>query len=470
MRAEDYSYIYFLGIGGIGMSAIARYFNAKGYPVWGYDKTATSLTQALSGEGIQIHFEDDVTLIPAEVKQNKEKTLVILTPAIPADHTEWQYFRENEFTIKKRSEVLGIITANAFTIAVAGTHGKTTTSSMIAHLLHHADVECSAFLGGISVNLNSNLLLSEGKEGKAIIVVEADEYDRSFLQLFPDIAIVTSTDADHLDIYGDKEELIYSFQDFISQIKPGGTLLLNTKADARVTAKIDASVKILPYGLEDTEVNAGAIVIEGHHFKFNLNSKFGALPGLDLPVPGYHNVENALAACITAQLLLVPPHQIRSGLAAYKGVKRRFEFVTETEQHVYIDDYAHHPTEINAFVKSLKALYPEKKIRLIFQPHLFSRTRDFADEFAQSLSQVQEVELLEIYPAREKPIPGITSEMLLNLIKGPKKGIYSKQEVLDKLSQEADFDILATVGAGDIDTLIYPIKNILETKKNVSEA
>ena len=452
------------------MSAIARYFKTKGFPVWGYDKTPTPLTQALSEEGTQIHYSDDVNLIPLEVKQNKEQTLVILTPAIPADHSEWQFFRENGFTIKKRSEVLGIITANAFTIAVAGTHGKTTTSSMIAHLLHHAGVNCSAFLGGISVNLNSNLLLSETREEKPIIVVEADEYDRSFLRLFPDIAIVTSTDADHLDIYGDKEELINSFQEFISQIKPGGTLLLNTKADFRVTANIHPSVKVIPYGLDNTEVNAGAISIVGHHFKFNLTSKLGIIPGLDLPVPGYHNVENALAACVTAQLLLVPPHQIRSGLAAYKGVKRRFEFVTETDRHIYIDDYAHHPTEINAFVKSLKALYPEKKIRLIFQPHLFTRTRDFAEEFAQSLSQVQEVELLEIYPAREKPIPGVTSEMLFNLITGPEKAIVSKQEVLDKLTQNPDFDILATVGAGDIDTLINPIKNILETKKNVSEA
>ncbi|MDQ4142118.1 MAG: UDP-N-acetylmuramate--L-alanine ligase, partial [Bacteroidota bacterium] len=398
MRSENYRYIYFLGIGGIGMSAIARYFKAKGLPVWGYDKTPTPLTQTLSEEGIHIHFEDEINLIPDEVKQNREQTLVVLTPAIPADHNEWKYFRENGFTIKKRSEVLGIITANAFTIAVAGTHGKTTTSSMIAHLLHHAGVNCSAFLGGISVNLNSNLLLGKEEDGREIIVVEADEYDRSFLRLFPDIAIVTSTDADHLDIYGDKEELIRSFQDFISQIKPKGTLLLNTKADSRATAKIDSSVKVLHYGLEGAEINAGTISIEGHCFKFNLVTPTGIVPGLELPVPGYHNVENALAACVTTQLMRVPPHQNRSGLAAYRGVKRRFEFVAETPKHIYIDDYAHHPSEINAFVNSLKALFPEKKIKLIFQPHLFTRTRDFADEFARSLSQVNEVELLEIYP------------------------------------------------------------------------
>ncbi len=452
------------------MSAIARYFNAKGLPVWGYDKTATPLTQALSDEGIRIHYDDDVSLIPEEIKQNIPQTLVILTPAIPAEHGEWQYFREQGYIIRKRSEVLGIITAHAYTIAVAGTHGKTTTSSMIAHLLHHAGVDCSAFLGGISVNLNSNLLLAQGTDGREIVVVEADEYDRSFLRLFPDIAIVTSTDADHLDIYGDKAELIHSFTDFIGQIKPGGTLLLNTQADLRVTAKIDPSVKMHTYGLEEAEINAGAVTIEGHHFKFNLTSKLGVIPGLDLPVPGFHNVENALAACLVAQLLRVPPHKIRQGLATYRGVKRRFEFVAEAGGYIYIDDYAHHPSEINAFVRSLKALFPGKKIKLIFQPHLFTRTRDFADEFAQSLSQADEVDLLEIYPAREKPLPGVTSEMLLNRITTAKKGIFSKAEVLERLAQAIDFEVVATVGAGDIDTLVSPIKNIIENKKNVPKA
>lgn len=452
------------------MSAIARYFNTKGLPVWGYDKTPTPLTQALTEEGIRIHYEDDVNLIPQEVIENPEQTLVVLTPAIPAEHQEWAYLRENNYEIKKRSEVLGIITANAYTIAVAGTHGKTTTSSMIAHLLHHAGVDCSAFLGGISVNLNSNLLLSKDTEGREIVVVEADEYDRSFLRLYPDVAIVTSTDADHLDIYGDKDALVQSFQDFISQIKPGGTLLLNTKADPRAVEKINESVKVIHYGLEQAELNAGPITIEGHHFKFNLTTPTNILPGLDLPVPGYHNVENALAACYVAQIMRVPPHQIRAGLAAYRGVKRRFEFVIETRDYIYIDDYAHHPSEINAFVKSLKALFPEKKIKIIFQPHLFTRTRDFADEFAQSLSQVDEVELLEIYPAREKPILGVTAEMLLNRISGPKKSILSKQQVLDKLIQDVDFEVVATVGAGDIDTLVLPIKNILKNKKNVPEA
>ncbi|QNF34290.1 UDP-N-acetylmuramate--L-alanine ligase [Adhaeribacter swui] len=470
MRADAYKYIYFLGIGGIGMSAIARYFNAKGLPVWGYDKTPTPLTQALTEEGIQIHYEDDIDLIPTEIKQNPAQTLVVLTPAIPAEHQEWAYLRENNFEIKKRSEVLGIITANAYTIAVAGTHGKTTTSSMIAHLLHHAGVDCSAFLGGISVNLNSNLLLSQNAEGREIVVVEADEYDRSFLRLYPDIAIVTSTDADHLDIYGDKDALIQSFQDFISQIKPGGTLLFNTKADARALATIDNSVKVVQYGLEKAELNAGPVTIEGHHFKFNLTSSTNLLPGLDLPVPGYHNVENALAACFVAQLLRVPPHQIRAALAAYRGVKRRFEFVVDSPDCIYVDDYAHHPTEINAFVTSLKALFPEKKIKIIFQPHLFTRTRDFADEFAKSLSQVDEVELLEIYPAREKPISGVNAKMLLNRISGPKKSLLSKQEVLQKITENIDFEVIATVGAGDIDTLVTPIKNILKNKKNVSEA
>lgn len=461
--ATNYKYIYFLGIGGIGMSAIARYFHAQGKPVWGYDKTETALTQNLVSEGLKIHYEDNVNLIPKEVLENKAETLVILTPAVPQDHSELNFFRHEGYIIKKRSEVLGIITANAFTIAVAGTHGKTSTSSMIAHLLHACGVDCSAFLGGISVNLNSNLAIGNAQQnGKPIVVVEADEFDRSFLTLHPDIAIVTNSDADHLDIYGDKDHLIHSFQDFIGQVKPGGTLILNKNTDPRLTDKIQAGVNVITYSLNHGELQASNITVNGRTFAFNLIGPQGRMLDLELPVPGFHNVENMLAAIQACLLLQVPENAIREAVKSYRGVKRRFEYVAETSTKVYIDDYAHHPTEIEAFIKSLKALYPGKKIKVIFQPHLFTRTRDFAEGFSQSLSLADEVVLLDIYPAREKPIPGVTSEIILRNITSSQKSLQSKAEVLLNLQSDMAYDVLATVGAGDIDTLVTPIKNIVE--------
>ncbi|PRY12729.1 UDP-N-acetylmuramate--L-alanine ligase [Pontibacter ummariensis] len=462
MRLDNYSYIYFLGIGGIGMSAIARWFKAKGYPVWGYDKTRTPLTEALEQEGIEVHYEDNIALLPEEILQHKQQTLVVLTPAIPAEHSEWAYLREQQYMIKKRSEVLGIITASAYTVAVAGTHGKTTTSSMVTHLLHHAGVDCSAFLGGIATNLNSNLLIGKGAVEKEVVVVEADEYDRSFLTLFPEIAIVTSADPDHLDIYGDKEELIRTFQRFISQIKPGGYLFLQEKTDPRLTDLIQAGVHIVKYSLEGGEAHIKNLAIRGRWFEFGVESPFGNIPSLRLGVPGYHNAENALAAVLVAQALKVTEEKIRDGVETFSGVKRRFEFVYEGKGKVYIDDYAHHPKEIDAFMTSLRALYPNKRIKVIFQPHLFSRTRDFADEFAESLSKADELVLLDIYPAREKPIPGVTSEMVLEQVKSPIKELMHKEEVVGNLFKNGDFDVLATVGAGDIDTLVKPLRNFLE--------
>nr|WP_255481249.1 UDP-N-acetylmuramate--L-alanine ligase [Pontibacter sp. Tf4] len=459
---EDYKYIYFLGIGGIGMSAIARWFHAKGFPVWGYDRTRTPLTQALEKEGIKVHYEDAIANLPQEILGDKENTLVVLTPAIPAEHAEWNYLKEQGYTIKKRSEVLGIITANAYTIAVAGTHGKTTTSSMVTQLLHHAGVDASAFLGGIATNINSNLLISKGEQEQELVVVEADEYDRSFLTLYPDIAIVTSADPDHLDIYGDGEELIRTFQKFISQIKPGGYLFINSKIDPRLTAHIQPGVQVVNYSFDAGDACIQNLSIEGRWFNFDIKSPFGNIGSLALGVPGFHNAENALAAILVAQILQVPVEQIRSGVQDYKGVKRRFEFVYEGKEKVYIDDYAHHPKEIDAFMKSVRALYPDKRIKVIFQPHLFTRTRDFAEGFAESLSRADEVVLLDIYPAREKPIPGVTSEMLLERISCPAKSLITKAEIVDNLALNLDFDVLATVGAGDIDTLVQPIKNILE--------
>jgi UDP-N-acetylmuramate--alanine ligase len=459
---QQFPYIFFLGIGGIGMSALARWFKANGHSVSGYDKTETPLTQALQAEGIAVHYADEVANIPTEMQANKAQTLVVLTPAIPADSREWAWLREQGYDIRKRSQVLGVLTQGKPTIAVAGTHGKTTTSSMVAHLLHHAGVDSGAFLGGIAVNLGSNLLLP--KSADAPVVVEADEYDRSFLTLHPDVAIVTSTDADHLDIYGTKEALVESFCQFVAQLKPGGTLLLNHTADARVAAAAPVGTRVLRYGLSAAQgpnLFASDITPQGHQFNFDLHGPQGVLAGLQLAVPGFHNVENMLAAAAVAQAYGVGEDALRAAVAAYRGVKRRFEFIVTGPDKVYVDDYAHHPREIEAFLRSLRTLYPAKKLRVIFQPHLFTRTRDFAEGFSQSLSLADEVVLLPIYPARELPLPGVTSDMLLENITAPKKSIQTKAEVLANAAQLADFEVLATVGAGDIDTLVPELKAIL---------
>ena len=459
---KQFPYVFFLGIGGIGMSALARWFRANGHQVSGYDKTETPLTQALAAEGIAIHYADVVENIPAEIRTHRAQTLVVLTPAIPADSREWAWLRAENYDIRKRSQVLGVLTHGHYTIAVAGTHGKTTTSSMVAHLLHHAGHDVGAFLGGIAVNLGSNLLLPATPD--APIVVEADEYDRSFLTLHPDVAIVTSTDADHLDIYGDQAALIDSFRQFVGQIKPGGTLLINHTADPSVAAAAPAGTRIIRYGLnaaQGPELFAANISAEGHQFHFNLHSLQGVISNLELAVPGYHNVENMLAAAAVAQLQGVKEEELRAAVAAYRGVKRRFEFVVTTPEHVYLDDYAHHPREIEAFLRSVRALYPGKRLRVVFQPHLFTRTRDFAAGFSKSLSIADEVFLLDIYPAREQPLPGITSEILLADITAPTKVICTKAEILSAAQTDDSFDILATVGAGDIDTLVPQLKLLL---------
>ena len=459
---KQFPYVFFLGIGGIGMSALARWFRANGHHVSGYDKTETPLTQALAAEGIAVHYADAVENIPAEIRQHREQTLVVLTPAIPADSLEWAWLRAEGYDIRKRSQVLGVLTAGRYTIAVAGTHGKTTTSSMVAHLLHHAGLDAGAFLGGISVNLGSNLLLPATPE--APIVVEADEYDRSFLTLFPDVAIVTSTDADHLDIYGDQPALIDSFRQFVGQIKPGGTLLLNHTADPSVAAAVPPGTRVIRYGLtpvQGPELYAANITAEGHRFHFDLHRPEGTVAGLALAVPGYHNVENMLAAAAVAQLQGVGEEALRAAVAAYRGVRRRFEFVVTAPEHVYLDDYAHHPREIEAFLRSVRALYPGKRLRVIFQPHLFTRTRDFAAGFSRSLSIADEVFLLDIYPAREKPLPGITADMLLADLTAPTKALVTKEQVLAAARTDDSFDVLATVGAGDIDTLVPQLKQIL---------
>ena len=451
------------------MSALARWFRANGHTVSGYDKTETPLTQALVAEGIAVHYADAVENIPPEIRENKTQTLVVITPAIPAASLEWAWLRTQGYDIRKRSQVLGVLTEGRFTVAVVGTHGKTTTSSMVAHLLHHAGLPAGAFLGGIAVNLGSNLLLPATPD--APVVVEADEYDRSFLTLHPDVAIVTSTDADHLDIYGTQTALIDSFCQFVGQIKPGGTLLLNHTADARVAAAAPPGTRVLRYGLnaaQGADLYAANITAEGHRFHFDLHGPAGTVPGLALAVPGFHNVENMLAAAAVAQQLGVAAGPLVAGVAAYRGVKRRFEFVlTAGPGHVYLDDYAHHPREIEAFLRSVRALYPGKRLRVVFQPHLFTRTRDFAEGFSRSLSLADEVVLLDIYPARELPLPGVSAAMLLPGITAAKKSIQTKQQVLAAATDNT-FDVLATVGAGDIDTLVPELKIILSKQWNKS--
>ncbi|RNI29271.1 UDP-N-acetylmuramate--L-alanine ligase [Rufibacter latericius] len=468
MNLHQYRHIYFLGIGGIGMSAIARWFLAKGFTVAGYDKTPTPLTQKLEEEGATIHFEDDVQLIPASFRENKPETLVVLTPAVPVSHAERQYLEREGFTLMKRSQVLGLLTHDQYLVAVAGTHGKTTTSSMVAHLLHHAGVSTSAFLGGISTDLGSNLLLPNQEEERALCVVEADEYDRSFLTLHPDIAIVTSTDPDHLDIYGQKEALVESFRQFVRQIKPNGYLLLNHTADQSLAEAVDSSVTVIRYGLEDEELRAIDVKISNGTMKFSAEGRNLLLPQTALQVPGFHNVENALAAAQAVSLLGVSAEKIIAGFSEYTGVKRRFEKVYSSEKRVYLDDYAHHPREIEAFLQSVRALYPGQRLRVIFQPHLFTRTRDFLEGFARSLSLADEVWLLDIYPAREIPIPGVTSALLFEQLTADKL-LLTKKEALELLAKDLDYNVLATVGAGDIDTLVPEIKRLLEEMDHVLE-
>jgi UDP-N-acetylmuramate--alanine ligase len=441
--------VYFIGIGGIGMSAIARWFNANNYTVVGYDRTATALTTELINEGIQIHFEDSITHISANF--TKENTLVVYTPAIPKEHTELNYFRNNGYPLKKRSEVLGLITESKFTIAVAGTHGKTTTSSMVTHLLKECGIDCSAFLGGIAANFNSNLVIGKSD----VVVVEADEFDRSFLTLSPDIAVVTSTDADHLDIYGEHSALKQSFNDFLGKIKTNGKYFYKTGLE------LQSDKKGISYSVNDAkaEISVKNIRIQQASFVFDYISEKAFIQNIQLNMPGYHNVENVLAAISIALELGCETEKIKAGIASFKGVKRRFEYIINSKEVVFIDDYAHHPTEIEAFLNSVKALYPERKLLVVFQPHLYSRTRDFADGFAQSLSIADEVLLLDIYPARELPIKGVSSEIIFDKITSQKQ-LITKSEVANEL-EKRDINLIATIGAGDIDTLVLPIKNQL---------
>ncbi|MES2387112.1 MAG: UDP-N-acetylmuramate--L-alanine ligase [Bacteroidota bacterium] len=462
VNLHDIRYVYFLGIGGIGMSAIARWFRAAGVPVWGYDKTQTPLCAQLEAEGCNIHYEDNIALIPAEILNNPGQSLIVWTPAVPKDHTELNLFSNKGFLLKKRAEVLGIIASGHKCVAVAGTHGKTTTSSMIAHLLRHAGRNVTAFLGGITVNYQSNLLLSSAPASETILVAEADEFDRSFLHLHPDIAVITAADADHLDIYGSAEALTETFGMFASQVKPGGHLFMRQG----LGLPVPEGLACISYGLEQGTLHAGQVRVIPPVFQFPLYFRQSSgidelLADITLQMPGYHNVENAVAAAGVAFELGLSRQEVEQGLGSYLGVKRRFEYIVQTDACIYIDDYAHHPTEIEAFLKSVRALYPDRKLTCIFQPHLFTRTRDFMAGFAEALSLPDELILTEIYPAREKPLEGINSTVLLSKINLDHKQLMDSKLIPAYLKLNKP-ELLVTVGAGDIDRLINPLKVILE--------
>lgn len=448
MELELIKRVYFVGAGGIGMSALARYFNKRGCLVCGYDKTRTVLTTALEAEGIQLTYRDTLDALQEEFKVNAADTLIVYTPAIPKDSALLNYFRDNGFDLQKRSQVLGIISKGQFCIAVAGTHGKTTTSSIVAHILTDSGFGCTAFLGGISTNYQSNFLIGDND----VVVVEADEYDRSFLTLHPDIAVITSMDADHLDIYGDAAQLHESFYLFAGQLKDGGTLFF--KQGLPITEGVT-------YGTEENAaVRAHNIRVEDANFVFDYTDGTVTIENLQLMLPGKHNVENATAAIAAALKLSISPEKVKAAIGSFKGVKRRFEYIVREDQHIYIDDYAHHPEELRACFDAVRQLYPTKKLTVIFQPHLFSRTKDFADDFASVLSTADDLLLLDIYPARELPMEGIDAPFLLNKITLANSRVYTKDAALQYVKDQQP-ELLLTVGAGDIDTLIQPLKIIL---------
>ncbi len=445
-----YTNIYFIGIGGIGMSAIARYYHYKGLKVSGYDKTPSELTAALESEGIEVHYEDNIGFIPKDV----EHTLVVYTPAIPADMGELVYVQEHGYRVIKRSRTLGEIAQGQKCLAVAGTHGKTTTSTLLAHIFQNSGEGCSAFLGGISKNYDTNLLVSRNP----VIVAEADEFDRSFLQLFPEIAVITSMDADHLDIYSDISNMHDAFKEFASQVS--GTVI--AKYGLPIEQK-DTKAQILRYAYDNAGADfyaSGIKVDECGYFTFDLNWPGGTVKDCRVGIPGWINVENAVAASAIALTYGLDPEKVKKALSSFQGVKRRFDIHLNTPGCAYIDDYAHHPKEISAAISSMRDIFPGRRLTAIFQPHLYTRTRDFANEFAEALSGVDKLILLDIYPAREEPIPGVTSEIIFEKVTAPEKVIMKKEELMEYLQNEP-VDTLITFGAGNIDRFIRPITEML---------
>jgi UDP-N-acetylmuramate--alanine ligase len=443
--------IYFVGIGGIGMSALARYFNSRKITISGYDKTQTPLTKQLEDEGINIHYEERVDLIPKDVD------VVVYTPAIPKDHKELVYYQTNNYKVVKRSDVLQWLTESSFNVCVGGTHGKTTITTMTAHILRHTGYGCNAFLGGISANYNTNFWSSE----KNVVVVEADEYDRSFLKLVPDVAIITSMDADHLDIYGTAEEVENAFIQFSQKIKPNGCLI--SKYGMKRSNELKAANHFsYSYNDSNADVYSTNLRIENASYIFDVVIKDYTIKDVVLHMGGLHNIENAVAAITVAKYLNIKDDKIKAAVEAFKGVKRRFEYILKDDKHILIDDYAHHPEELKALITGVKSLFSHKKIIVAFQPHLFSRTNDLADGFAASLDLADEVILLPIYPARELPMPGVTSELILNKMKSQHKTLMSKEEFKQYVEQNKPA-LLVMAGAGDIDAMVLPVKEILNS-------
>ncbi len=450
MNLKDLHSVYFVGIGGIGMSALARYFHARGVHVGGYDRTSTELTRTLEAEGIDIHYTEDIGQLPKQVD------LVVYTPAVPDSHAELQHLRHTGTPIRKRAEVLGIISRGMRTIAIAGTHGKTTTTTLTAYLLRACGIDCSAFLGGIALDFSTNFVA--GQSGW--VVVEADEYDRSFLQLDPDIAVVLSMDADHLDIYGTEASLHETgFRAFAQKLKPGGTLYLQHNWQEEMGAQRGLQT----FGLEGGDYRSERVRVEEGYFTFDYRSPGHHLEGLQVSLPGRHNVENATAAISIALQLGAKPADIRPALKNFRGIRRRFEFLYRAADGAYVDDYAHHPSELSAAIRAAKELYPGQKVCGIFQPHLFSRTRDFADGFAEALAMLDELFLMEIYPAREEPIPGVDSEWLFQKVQLQRKYLVAPDEAVSRIKEHAP-DVLLTLGAGDIDLLRAPLKDYFENR------
>lgn len=459
MEIKDIKAVYFVGAGGIGMSAIARYFIHRGIVVAGYDKTPSNLTKQLEKEGMLIHYTEDVTEIPHACKDPKT-CLVIYTPAIPAEHKELVFFREGGFEIQKRAQVLGTLTRTHKGLCVAGTHGKTTTSTMCAHIMHQSSIDCNAFLGGISKNYGTNYILSNNSD---FVVIEADEFDRSFHWLRPWMSVITATDPDHLDIYGTKEAYLESFRHYTELIQPGGALIIHTGLEMK--PNVQEGVKVYEYSLDKGDFHAENIKIDNGNITFDFISPIECVKNVELGNPVPINIVNGVAAMAMAQLNGCTAEELRYGMATYRGVDRRFDFALKNDRHVLISDYAHHPKEIFQSAKSIKQLYSNRKITAIFQPHLYTRTRDFYKDFADALSQLDEVILCDIYPAREQPIPGVTSKLIYdNLAEGVEKSMVKTDEVLD-LVKSRDFDVLVILGAGDLDNQVPKIAKILESKK-----
>ena len=457
MELKDIKSVYFLGAGGIGMSALVRYFLSEGKFVAGYDRTPSKLTDSLIKEGARLHFEENEELIPEECK-DPASTLVIFTPAIPATHKEWKLFREGDFTIKKRAEVLGIITRDKNGVCAAGTHGKTTTSTMTAHLLHQSGVDCAAFLGGISKNYKSNLILSDKSD---LVVIEADEYDRSFLHLEPYIATITSADPDHLDIYGNKENYLEAFAQFTEKIRPDGYLIIHEGLE--VTPRTQEGVKCFVYGRENGDFHAENIRIGGGTIIFDYVSPWQRINDVELGVPVSINIDNGIASMAMAEICGASAEELKEGMKSFAGADRRFDFHIKESDLVLLSDYAHHPDEVRACASSIKALYSDKKVTALFQPHLYSRTADFYKEFAQSLSLFDEVILVDIYPAREQPIEGVTSKLIYDHIAdGVKKSMCSRSDVTKVVEEKKnEIEVLVSLGAGDIENDIPQMKQIL---------